>query len=631
MCGIAGWFDTQGDRPADRSLIKSMADSIRHRGPDGEGFHFEPGLALAHRRLAIIDLNTGQQPMFSSDEQIVIVFNGEIYNYRELQQQLEGRGYKFVTCSDTEVIINAWKAWGSRCVEYLQGMFAFALWDRQKKTLFLARDRLGEKPLYYSLLRDGSLIFGSELKALLVDPRLERKIDPCAVQDFFSLGYVADPKTIYQGVKKLAAGHCLIIEKGRAPRENQFWDAVPIEFSSGDLNSVADELRDRLQSSVKAQLIADVPVGSFLSGGVDSSAITAMAALQVAGALNAFTIGFDDPRFDERQYANSVAQRYGVRQYSEVASADDFGIVSKIPGIFDEPFGDSSALPTLILAELASRTVKVALSGDGGDELFAGYRRYFFHNREERVRGLLPAGARRAVFGTLGRIYPQFDWLPRPFRARQTFRELSCDAAEGYFHNVSILNEDVCASLFSSALRNDVAGYRTVDIFSNLMKNAPSDDPITVAQYVDIKTWLVGDILTKVDRTAMSVGLEVRVPMLDGDFVRWSLGLPKLFKLSGDTGKLILKRALEPLLPKNILYRQKQGFSIPLSRWFKGPFGEAFEQELDTRGQLEQFIDVRAARQLLQQHRNGWADNSRALWLLWMFNGFLTQTHNSSS
>jgi asparagine synthase (glutamine-hydrolysing) len=631
MCGIAGWFDSRNDKEANKAVIQAMSDAIRHRGPDGEGFHFEPGLAFAHRRLAIIDLNTGQQPMSSLDGRIVITFNGEIYNYRELQERLRRAGHQFRTRSDTEVVIEAWRAWGPGCVDQLQGMFAFALWDRQEQTLFMARDRLGEKPLYYAQVGESELIFGSELKALNQYPEFRRAIDPCAVQDFFSLGYIADPKTIYRDARKLEAGHCFQWQRGRQPVVRRYWDAVPMDVGELSLESATEELRERLKSCVRSQLVADVPVGSFLSGGTDSSGVTALAASQVSEALNTFTIGFDDPRFDERQYARDVATRYGVRQFSEIVAGDDFETVRILAQVFDEPFGDSSAMPTYRLARLASRTVKVALSGDGGDELFAGYRRYLFHNREEALRGMLPLAARRVVFGSLGRVYPQLDWLPRPLRARQTFRELSVDAAEGYFHNVSILNDESCAQLFSASFRHEVGDYRACDVIAHHMGNAPSRDPVTLAQYVDIKTWLAGDILTKVDRTAMACGLEVRVPMLDGEFVRWSLGLPLRLRLKGKEGKYLLKRALEPLLPRDVLYRQKQGFSVPLARWFRGELGEEFSRQVTADGLLGEFVDIGHVRTLLDRHKSGWADNSRALWLVWIFQGFLAAHQGARS
>jgi asparagine synthase (glutamine-hydrolysing) len=630
MCGISGWFDMTGLKSPDRQMVKAMNDAIAHRGPDGEGFHFEPGLALGHRRLAIIDLATGEQPMFTEAGRIGIVFNGEIFNYRDLRRVLERRGHSFRTRSDTEVILRGWVEWGPDMVDHIHGQFAFALWDKSEQTLFLARDRLGEKPLYYAVLPDRTFLFASELKALMVDPALPRAIDPLAVEDFFAFGYITDPRTIYAGVKKLGAGQAMLLQRGQSPRIRTYWEPHPANMSERDLDRAADALRDRLSGAVRSQLVADVPVGAFLSGGVDSSAITALMAGAVPQALSCFTIGFEDPKFDERRYAEEVAARYEVRHHIEVVSPDDMETVEALPGMFDEPFGDSSALPTYRLAKLARKHVTVALSGDGGDELFAGYRRYLFHGREEALRGLLPAPVRRSVFGTLGRVYPKLDWAPRILRARQTFRELSVSAAEGYFHNVAVLSDEQRAALFSPDLKRASAGYRPADLIAEHMAKAPSKDPISAAQYVDLKTWLVGDILTKVDRTAMANSLEVRVPMLDPTFVEWAMGLPRPLKLSGGEGKLVLKRALEPLVPNDLLYRKKQGFSVPLARWFRGSFGDAFAAKLGKGTALAEHFDLTTVRKLADAHRQGWSDNSRTLWLLWMFSGFLERNGRSA-
>ena len=625
MCGISGWFDTAGTRPPDRLMAKAMNDAIAHRGPDGEGFHFEPGLALGHRRLAIIDLATGEQPMFTEGSRIAIVFNGEIFNYRELRRVLERRGHHFRTRSDTEVILRAWVEWGGDCVDQIHGQFAFALWDKSEQTLLLARDRLGEKPLYYALLPDKTLLFGSELKALMANPALPRTVDPLAVEDFFAYGYITDPRTIYKGVRKLGAGCTLMLRRGGSPRIRAYWEPRPADHSERDVESGARALRDRLAAAVASQLVADVPVGAFLSGGVDSSAVTAMMAKAVPDAVSSFTIGFDDPRFDERAHARAVAARWGTQQHVEVVSPDDMEAVEALPGMFDEPFGDSSSLPTYRLSRLARRHVKVALSGDGGDELFAGYRRYLFHGREERLRSMLPGGLRRSVFGLLGRVYPQLDWAPRPLRARQTFRELACNAAEGYFHNVCVVTDEMRARLFSADFRGGIGGYRAQDVIAEHLAKAPTDDPVSAAQYVDLKTWLVGDILTKVDRTSMAVSLEVRVPMLDPDFVEWSMGLPRVLKLDAGEGKIVLKRALEPLVPHEVLYRRKQGFSVPLANWFRGSFGTAFASRVRSDTALAEYFDTKVVGRLLDAHRRGWSDNSRALWLLWMFSGFLAR------
>ena len=631
MCGIAGWFDNAGERPPDRGLVRAMTDAIRHRGPDGEGFHFAPGLGLGHRRLAVIDLNTGAQPMFNASRSVAIVFNGEIYNFRELKQDLIARNHRFTTGSDTEVIIHAWEEWGEACVEHLAGMFAFALWDEPKRTLLLARDRLGEKPLYYCLLPDATLIFGSELKALLVHPDLARRIDPCAVEEFFALGYIAEPRTIYEDVLKLPAGTTLSVQRGRQPRLWRYWDPKPAETTAGNIDEIADALIDRLSAAVKSQLISDVPIGAFLSGGVDSSGTTALMAKTTQAPISCFTIGFDDQRFDETKYASAVAERYGARHIIERMNGSETDLVDRLSRIFDEPFGDSSALPSLYLMQLARKHVTVALSGDAGDELFAGYRRYAFHDKEERLRAFMPASIRGPLFGLLGRLYPQLDWAPRAFRARHTFQELSHDSVRGYFWNLSVTDDETRHHLFSPTLRHALHGYHASDVIRRYWAEAPDKDPVATAQYVDLKTWLPGDILTKVDRTAMACGLEVRVPMLDHRFVEWALSLPRTMKIANGQGKIVLKRAFEKLVPRQVLYRPKQGFSVPLATLFRGPLGETFRRQVADKSGINAagYFDGKVIDKLAEQHRSGLHDHSRVLWLLWMFQGFLKDIHTA--
>lgn len=629
MCGISGWFDLAGERPADRTLVKAMNDAIRHRGPDGEGFHYAPGLGLGHRRLAIIDLATGDQPMFNGAGTVALVFNGEIFNFRELRKELEAGGFRFATHSDSEVIIHAWQAWGEACVDRLIGQFAFAIWDEPKRTLFLARDRLGEKPLHYAILPDQTLIFGSELKALLVHPRLERRIDPCAVEEFFALGYIGEPRTIYEGVTKLPAGASLTLQRGKKPVLRHYWEPKAAGALNGSADQIADALIAHLDTAVRSQLVSDVPIGAFLSGGVDSSGTMALMARAMKEPVNCFTIGFNDLRFDESAHAASVAARYGAHHVVERMDGTELDLVGRLPRIFDEPFGDSSALPSLNLMRLARKHVTVALSGDAGDELFAGYRRYAFHAREDSLRRLIPAFVRRPVFGLLGRVYPQLDWAPRSLRARHTFKELSLDSAMGYFWNLSVVDDETRGRLFSPRLKSDLQGYHASDLILRYWDNAPFDDPVAVAQYVDLKTWLAGDILTKVDRTAMACSLEVRVPMLDHRFVEWALGLPRAMKMAEGEGKFVLKHAFERLVPKEVLYRPKQGFSVPLASWFRGPLFESFRADMAGRNGLvaSGYFDGRAIEALADQHRAGSRDHSRALWLLWMFQGFLKDVH----
>ena len=625
MCGIAGWFDLGGKRQPTQTIVKSMTDAIRHRGPDGDGFHFEPGLGFGHRRLAVIDLLTGDQPMDSGDGSATLIFNGEIFNFRELRQDLKERGHIFRTQSDTEVILEAWLEWGPACVTRLTGQFAFALWDRRSESLFLARDRLGEKPLYYAALPDQSLIFCSEIKGLTVWPALGRSVDPCAVEDFFSLGYIPEPRTIYSNVTQLPAGSTLLIRRQQPFSPKRYWDVFPSAIDSHEMAHLDDALLERLKKIVKAQLVADVPVGSFLSGGVDSSGVTALMASLCPDPVNAFTIGFKDRSFDETEYASRVAQHCRAQHRVSYMEGDETDLVDRLPAIFDEPFGDSSALPSLHLMHLARKSVTVALSGDGGDELFAGYRRYGFHAREEQFRRWLPQSVRGPIFGALARFYPQLDGAPRFLRARHTFQELSADSDRGYFLNVSVIDDDGRDALFSKGLRQALQGYRTEDTIRRFAREAPSDDPITRAQYIDIKTWLPSDILTKVDRTAMANSLEVRVPMLDHTFVNWALALPSAVNRHGHKGKMLLKRAFSRLVPHDIVYRPKQGFSVPLARWFQGDMGQYLQLKFDQKDRLlaEEYLDRATVRRLIDEHRRGRFDNSRALWLIWMFEGFL--------
>ena len=632
MCGIVGWFDTKGHRPPDRALVHAMSDAIAHRGPDGEGHHFEPGLGLGHRRLAVIDLVTGSQPMLSADKNICLIFNGEIFNFRELRQELERRGHRFTTQSDTEVILASWQEWNRDCVSHLTGQFAFALWDHGAETLFLARDRLGEKPLYYSTLADQTLIFASELKALKIHPALDRRIAPCAVEEFFALGYIAEPRTIYSSVQQLPSGCTLTLRRGQKPELRSYWDPAPAHIDNSELANLDDALLDRLGKIVKSQLVADVPVGAFLSGGVDSSGTMALMARAAKDPITAFTIGFNDPAFDETAYAAAVAKHYDSNHVIARMQGDELDLVESLPAIFDEPFGDSSALPSFRLMQLARKSVTVALSGDGGDELFAGYRRYGFHAYEERIRSFVPSALRQPLFGTLASLYPQLDSAPRFLRARHTFRELSADSITGYFWNLSVVGDDTRKQLFSPALTKSLAGYHAVEVVSRHAKTAPTDDPITKAQYIDLKSWLPSDILVKVDRTAMANSLEVRVPMLDHNFVNWALGLPSAVNRRGSDGKILLKRAFGRLVPKNVLHRPKQGFSVPLARWFRGTMGQHLDDKLKSKAGLAcgEYLNTEAIHQLIGAHQGGRIDHSRALWLIWMFEEFL-ESENSNA
>ncbi len=624
MCGIVGIFDTQGQREIDRALLARMNDSQHHRGPDEGGLHAEPGVGLGHRRLSIIDLSTGQQPLFNEDGSVVVVFNGEIYNYLELIPELQAAGHQFHTRSDTEVIVHAWEQWGERCVDHLRGMFAFALWDRNQETLFIARDRLGVKPLYYALLSDGQFIFGSELKALIIHPGLKRDIDARAVEDYFAYGYVPEPKTIYSNAQKLPPGHTLTLRRGaRLPAPRQYWDVPFAPLPAQSEKDTSEELIERLREAIKIRMISEVPLGAFLSGGVDSSAVVAMMAQVSRGAVNTCSISFSDPAFDEAHYAAMVAERYHTHHTVDRVEADDYGLIDTLAGVYDEPYADSSALPTYRVCQLARKHVTVALSGDGGDENLAGYRRYRWHLYEERMRSFLPLALRRPVFGLLGRVYPKADWAPKIFRAKTTFEALARDGVEGYFHGVSILSDAMRARLFSADFKRRLQGYRAIEVMREHASKAP-EHPLSRVQYLDMKTYLVGDILTKVDRASMAHGLEVREPLLDHQLMEWWSGLSPDMKLRGREGKYIFKKALEPHLPHEVLYRPKMGFSVPLANWFRGPLRERVREAVLGQTLADTGIFDRAyLQEMVEQHQSGRRDYSASLWTVLMFEAFI--------
>jgi asparagine synthase (glutamine-hydrolysing) len=623
MCGIVGIFDTQGKRDIDREALRRMNESQHHRGPDEGELYLEKGLGMGHRRLSVIDLATGQQPFLNAARDLALVFNGEIYNYRLLRDELVALGHVFRTKSDTEVVLQSWLAWGPDCVRRLRGMFAFAIWDRNQQTLFLARDHVGVKPMFYSLLPNGLFVFGSELKSIMTFPELSRALNPRAVEDYFAYGYVPEPKTIFNNAYKLSPGHCITLKVGdRAVQPQRWWDLAFKPSAPRPDAEVQEELIERLRETVHSQMESEVPLGAFLSGGVDSSAVVAM----MAGdkPVTTLSIGFDDPEFDETEYANQVARRYNTVHHGQIVDKDDYGLVDTLAHLYDEPFADSSAIPTYRVCQLARRHVTVALSGDGGDENFAGYRRYRFAMAEHSVRSKLPEAIRKPLFGTLGSLYPKADWAPRMFRAKTTFEALARDLVEGYFHGVSRLTDRQRNALFSDGFRDDLQGYRAIDVMREHAARAPTDDPLSLIQYLDFKTWLPGDILTKVDRASMAHSLEVRVPLLDHTFCEYAATLPNDLKLRGGEGKYVLKKSLEPHLPHDIMYRAKKGFSIPLADWLRGPLRQAVRDAVLGARLLDTGIfNRRYLEQLVSQHESGAADHSVALWSLLMFEAFL--------
>jgi asparagine synthase (glutamine-hydrolysing) len=625
MCGIVGILDLRGKREIDAQLLARMNQTQYHRGPDDGRLHAEPGIGLGHRRLSIVDPSSGQQPLFNEDGSVVVVFNGMIYNFKALATELTALGHTFRTRCDTEVIVHAWEQWGEACVQRFRGMFAFGLWDRNRQTFFLARDRLGIKPLFYTLLADGRFAFGSELKALLCLPSLPRRLDPRAVEDYFAYGYIPEPRTIFNGVFKLNPGHTITLQAGsETVQQRQFWD-VPFKLAPArGQQEIEQELMQRLRETVNAHLVTDVPLGGFLSGGVDSSAVVAMMAELSPTPVNTCSIGFDDPAYDESKYAAQVAAQFHTDHHVETVDKDDYGLIDQLANLYDEPYADSSAIPTYRVCQLARKRVKVALSGDGGDENFAGYRRYKYAMAEERVRSALPQGLRRPLFGFLGRHYPKADWAPRVLRAKTTFEALARDTVDGYFHGVSIMPDRVRKQLFSPAFHRDLQGYQAIEVMRGHAASAPTDDPLSLIQYLDLKTYLPGDILTKVDRASMAHALEVRVPLLDHTFVEWVSSLPPSLKLHDGEGKYIFKKSLEATLSDDILYRKKMGFSIPLASWFRGPLRQTLNDTL--LGPLMHdtgMFNMAFLKEMVSQHQSGRRDYAAPLWALLMFASFL--------
>ena len=625
MCGITGLFDTRATRAASGAVLQRMNDSQHHRGPDEGSVHLEPGVGLGHRRLSIIDLATGQQPLFNEDGSVVIVFNGEIYNYQDLIPELQALGHVFQTRSDTEVIVHAWEAWGEDCVQRLRGMFAFALWDRNRQTFFIARDRLGVKPMYYALLDDGWLLFGSELKSLLAHGRLKRDIDPLAVEEYFALGYVAEPRTIFTQAKKLSPGHRLSIRRGvPLPEPEAYWDLRYTLDNPISTEDACDELRARLTESVRLRMIAEVPLGAFLSGGVDSSAVVATMASLSDSPVHTCSIAFEDPAFNEAAFAKTVADRYRTDHFVETVKSDDFDLIDTLARLYDEPYADSSAIPTYRVCQLARKRVTGALSGDGGDESFGGYSRYRRHLKEDCMRSALPAALRQPLFGLLGRVYPKADWAPRMFRAKSTFEGMARTAVQAYFHEVSILRGPMRSLMFSPAFKRMLAGYEAQQVFSRHAAAAGTDDPLALIQYIDLKTYLVGDINTKVDRASMAHSLEVREPLMDHVLVEWLATLPSSLKVRGQEGKFLLKKAMEPKLPHDILYRPKMGFAVPLARWFRGPLkARVRDAVLGERLLSTGWFNRSYLQHLVDAHQAGTSDHSAPLWTLMMFEAFL--------
>lgn len=616
----------QAPQPVEQTLLQQMNDRLQHRGPDGDGFHNDNGVGFGHRRLSIIDLEGGKQPLYNEDYSVVVTFNGEIYNFQPLEQELCSLGHVFRTRCDTEVIVHAWEQWGPDCVQRFNGMFAFAIWDNNTQTLFVARDRLGVKPLYYASTAHGQFVFASEMKAMLCHPDVPRQIDPCAVEDYFTFGYVPDPRTIYQDVKKLEPGYTLLWQRGEsAPRLSRYWD-IPLYESSIDLSAEDGiaQVTAGLKHATQRRMIADVPLGAFLSGGIDSSAVVAMMSETSSEPVLTCSIGFEEKRYDESAYAQMVATAKATAHHSHIVRASAYDLMDKLVDLYDEPYADSSAIPTFKVCEMARQHVTVALSGDAGDEGFIGYRRYQMFALEERLRRMFPDAFRKHVFRPLGELYPKLDWAPRFLRGKTTFQALARSSANAYLHGVSICSEELRSKLFSEALKHSLQGYSSREVFATHLKDKEFEDPLRMVQYLDYKTYLPGDILTKVDRASMGVSLEVRGPFLDYEYLEDVARMPTDLKLKGREGKYILKKSMEPYLPHDVLYRKKMGFAVPLDMWFRDSLKTRIEETLlGDRLRDSGLFDAATLKTVLTQHASGMRDHAAPIWSLLMFDGFL--------
>ena len=620
MCGIAGIFHIGTAKPVDPARVRTMTDAIAHRGPDGSGVWTAPGVGLGHRRLSIIDLEGSPQPMGYADGRFQIVFNGEIYNFQALRSELEAKGHVFATEGDTEVILAAYAQWGEACLSRLNGMFAFAIYDQADRRLFLARDRLGVKPLFYAALSDGSVAFASELKALLVHPLLRRVPEERAVEDYLAFGYVPDDRSIVKGVRKLPAAHHLTLRsEGGLAEPQRWWDVDFSQRSTAGQGALEEELLAIMREAVSSRMVADVPLGAFLSGGVDSSSVVALMAEQSRRAVTTCSIGFDEAALDESSHARTIADRFATDHHSRTVGADQFEQIDRLAEIYDEPFADASALPTLSVCELAREHVTVALSGDGADEALAGYRRQVFHAGEERIRALIPQTVRGPLLGTLGKLYPKADWAPRPLRAKTTLLSLAGSGEAGYADALGVTGPDARGALHSDAMRGTLGDYRAEDRLIELMRQAPARTGLDRGQYADLTFWLPGDILTKTDRASMAVGLEAREPLLDHRLIEFAARLPDKYRVRGGQGKWLMKRAMEPYLPRDILYRPKMGFVTPISAWFRGPLaGEA--RAMGTRSALVRtgWFDGEALSLIAEEHITGRRDHGRLIWQMLM-------------
>jgi asparagine synthase (glutamine-hydrolysing) len=624
MCGIAGFvdrWDSGQARPVEEraAILDSMCRIIEHRGPDDQGVTLDRGVALGMRRLSIIDLAGGHQPISGEDGSVSIVYNGEIYNFHELKDRLEAAGHQFKTHCDTETVLHGYEEFGPDCLKDLRGMFAFAIWDAKNQVLFIARDRAGKKPLYYSVTRGGSLIFGSELKVLLQHPDVEREIDPKALDAYFTLGYIPDPYSIFKNVKKLPPGHYLTFSEGRLDVK-QYWDFNFNPSESLREEDYLEELRFLLDESVRLRLISDVPLGAFLSGGIDSSTIVGLMARHSAQPVKTFSIGFHEDSYNELKYARMTAQKFGTDHHEFFVTPEICSVVDELAWFMDEPFADQATIPNYVVSKLAREHVKVVLSGDGGDELFAGYTRYIVAQNRASF-DLIPKTLRQGL-GPLSKN------LPHGTKGRNYLFNISLDPVSRYLDSV-----------YTRDFRDLVGAEGYVSsLFRDLSARVTTGEPLDRLLYIDSKTYLPGDILAKVDRTSMAVSLEARAPLLDHKLIEFVGQMPAKLKLSGLESKHLLKKAVADLVPHEILNRPKQGFGVPIQDWINRQLRSRIRESLtEPRSQQRGYVEPGYINVLLNEHERGRRDHSDGLWALFMLELWhrqfidqpanLTQTH----
>ncbi len=614
MCGIVGIFRTTGISPADIETTISMRDTLIHRGPDSCGLYHDRYVVLGHRRLSIIDLSGGMQPMSSVCKRFHIVFNGEIYNFHELKKELEEYGENFFTNSDTEVLLYSYARWGKKCIERLNGMYAFALWDSKERKLFLARDRLGKKPIYY--LWDGTtFIFASEMKSLTKPSLTSGEIDPYALDCFISLGYIPSPFSIFKDIKKLPPGSFLEVEKGRK-REQRYWQ---VDFSykvKKDEDELSEELEDLLKDAVKIRLTSDVPLGAFLSGGIDSTLVVSLMTTLQKDPVLTNTIGFEKHTFDETSLAKEVATALGCNHKDFILSPRIHEELEKIVWHLDEPFSDSSACSTWWVCKMARERVVVALSGDGGDESFGGYTfRYLPHIIESKVRRSIPSAIRRSFFGTLERIYPASPIIPRPLRLRSIFRNLSTTDEEAFYLDLISLEEKTKETLYTRDFKRLLKGFSPREIIYDLYRKNKWRDPLDRAQFTDINFYLPEDVLVKVDRMSMAHSLEVRSPLLDYRVIEFAATLPVSLRIQKGKGKILLRKMLgKRKISSGILKAPKRGFSIPIASWLRNELKDFVIEMLFSSSILKEVFEEKKLKEIWKEHQKRVRDHSQFLW-----------------